>query len=414
MRAHFALSLLLAALPALGQTNTLVDPDAEPVLRALADFYRKAPAFKVDMEADTRIESEDMKQQFTTHASLAVKKPDKLALDVRNSMIGTMRLACDGSTITTYLPGPNKYTVKPAPDSLEKMSRDMGASSPACLPVISALIERDPYAALLQQASRIRYAGREKRGDVLCHRLTFTHDEFDCDAWIRIGDRPLLESIKPSLAKLGASGKLPQGMKADALLTLTGWDFPTNMPDALFTITLPAEAQQTESLIPGMGEMDGETDEEPDPGELLRLKPAPLFTLPELGGGTFDLAAEKGRHVVLLCFWTTWAGSCRQTLPVLEKLAAAYQDKQVLVLTINPREPEAVIREFLKAEKLALRVGLDRTSDVAENYQVLGIPQIIIIDKAGIVRDVYMGYGKDLERDLRERLDAVLRPEAPL
>ncbi len=413
MRVLLAVSLCLAAGAAFGQTNPVVDAEAEPVLRELANFYLKAPSFKVDMEADTRIVSEDMKQEFTTHAVLSVKKPDKLALTVRNSMIGSMLLVCDGVTITTYLPGANKYTVKPAPDSLEKMSREMGASSPACLPVISALIESDPYAALIHQASRIRYIGREKRGGVACHKLTFTHDEFDCDAWIRTGPQPLLEAIKPSLAKLGAAGKLPPGMKADAVLTLSNWDLSTNMPDALFKIALPADAQKTEALIPGMGEMEADEDE-PEPGEALRLKPAPLFKLGLLGGGEFDLAAQKGKSAVVLCFWTTWAGPCRQTLPVLETIANAYKGKQVAVLPVNPQESEESIREFLKTAGLTLAVGLDKESDVAERYQVAGIPQIVIIDKAGIVREVYMGYDRELEQDLRRQLDLLALPEQPL
>lgn len=412
MRLRLLAVLLLAALPALAQTN-LIDPQAEPVLQALATFYHAAPAFKVDMEADTHIESDDMKQEFTTHATLAVKRPDKLAMSVRNSMIGAMLVACDGATVTTYLPGPNKYTVKPAPDSLELLSRDMGASSPACLPIISALLERDPYQALIHQVTRIRYAGQEKRGGHLCHHLVFTHAEFDCEAWIRTGPLPLLEAIKPSLAKLSAAGKLPPGLKADAVLTLTGWEFPTNMPDSAFSLDLPAAAQQTESLIPGMGEMEND-DNEPDPSDALRLKPAPLFKLPLLGGGLFDLAAQKDKGATVLCFWTTWAGPCRLALPVLEKIAGAYKDKQVTVLSINPQEPEAAIREFMAAGGLTLGVALDPTSDVAEQYQVAGIPQIVIIDKTGLVRDVYMGYGKDLEKDLRKSLDSLTLPANPL
>jgi hypothetical protein len=69
-----------------------------------------------------------------------------------------------------------------------------------------------------------------------------------------------------------------------------------------------------------------------------------------------------------------------------------------------------VIRDYLKAEGLTLTVGLDPTGAVAGQYQVTGLPQVVIIDPAGLVRAVYMGFGQDLETDIRKHLDAMMRP----
>jgi thiol-disulfide isomerase/thioredoxin len=405
---RFLAILLLAALTARAQSN-IVDPEAEPVLRAFAEFYRQAPAFTVDLKADTRLETEDMKQEFTTRATLAVKKPDKLAMTLRNSMIGSVILVSDGAAITTFMPGPNQYTVKPAPASLELMASEMGPASPASLPVIAALLERDPYAALVDRAVRIRYAGRETRGGVPCHRLAFTHEDYACDAWIRVGPQPLLEAIEPSLAGPDANGKPPAGLKAEATLTLSGWDLSTNLPDSRFTIELPPGARKMDVLIPRPGGTAAE-DNGPDPDETLSAKPAPLFKLPVLDGAEFDLAARKDKTAVVLCFWTTWAGPCREALPLLAKLAAAYPANRVTVLAVNPQESEGVIRDYLKAEGLTLTVGLDPTGAVAGQYQVTGLPQVVIIDPAGLVRAVYMGFGQDLETDIRKHLDAMMRP----
>ncbi len=396
----------LATVSAADVTNT-VDPKAEAVLQSVSDYFKAAPSFKVEMEAETRIEAEDMKQEFTTRAVLAVKQPDKLAMTVKNSMIGTMVLVCDGTNVTAFLPAFNRYTVKPSGGSLEQLSLVMGGASPACLPVVSALMERDPYDALVKDASRIQYLGEEKRGEVACHRLKFTHPEFDCEAWIRTGPQPLIEAVKPCLAKMGLAGKLPPGMKTDVILNLTGWEVGTDLPAALFAMTLPPEAQKADSLFPGQSE---EEPVEVDPTEALRLKPAPTFRLPLLAGGTFDLAAQKGQAVSVLCFWTTWAGPCRLALPMLEKLAAAFKDKGVAVVGINQQEGDAAIKEFLGNAGVTIPVALDGGSEVAGLYQVAGVPQIVVVDKSGLVREVYMGYGKSLEDELRVVLEALTAP----
>ncbi|MFO7534604.1 MAG: DUF2092 domain-containing protein [Kiritimatiellia bacterium] len=411
-RLFFALfpAAFLAASSFAGDTNT-VDPKAETILRALSAYFKTVPTFKVDLEAETRIESPDMKQEFTTRATLAVKKPDKIAMAVKNSMIGTLLLTCNGATFVTFLPALNRYTIKPAPDSLEKLSIEMNASSPACLPVISALLERDPFGALVNDASRILYLGEEAFNGVPCHRLKFEHSDFDCEAWIRTGPLPLLEAIKPCLAKSAALNKMPADMKANVLLQLKNWECGGELPDSLFTLELPAEAQKVDSLFPGAAAETAE-NEEPDPSDALKQKPAPGFTLPLLGGGTFKLASQTNKAVTVICFWTTWAGPCRHALPMLEKTAASYKDKNVRFLFINQQEPEAAIHDFLKSAELTLPVGLDKESEVAGLYQVAGVPQTVIIDKAGIVREIYVGYGRSLEDDIRLQINELLLPPA--
>jgi peroxiredoxin len=394
----------LTSVPVWGNTTNGVDPQAEAVLRSLSAYFLAASSFKVDLQAETRIEAQDMKQEFTTHGNLAVKRPDKLAMTVKNSMIGSMFLACDGTNFTAYLPAFNRYTVKPSGGSLEQLSKDMGASSPAFLPVISALLEQDPYQAFVKNASRVQYVGEEKRGDVACHHVKFFHKDFDCDAWIRTGPKPLLEAVKPCLAALGCASNMPPGMKTDVILQFKDWEVSTNLPDSLFAISLPAEAQKVDSLCPAVPDKE---PEEADPAEALRSKPAPVFKLPLLGGGEFDLAAQKGKSAVVLCFWTTWAGPCHLALPMLEKEAAAFKDKGVVVVSINQQESEAAIREFIQNNGVTQPVAIDRNSDVAELYRVEGVPQIVVIDQSGLVRDIYLGYGKSLGDDLRGTLEAL-------
>ena len=389
-----------------------VDPQADTVLRGLADHFTTIDAFRVELEAQTRLESEDMKQAFTTRATLTVQRPAKLAITVKNPMIGSLFLVCDGSNTITFLPALNRYSVRPAPKSLELLSQDMGAASPVCLPVISALLEREPYEALVKEASRIVYAGRENRGDADCHRLTFTHADFDCDAWISAGPRPVLVAVKPHLARLKGKNGFPAAMHAEVEINLNAWEIGGRIPDAAFALAIPADAQKTDTLFPVRGEpaeadAGGEEEEAPDPAQALRLKPAPAFTLPLLGGGAFDLAAHKGKAPVMLLFWTSWAGPCRLLLPVFDKLARAYADKGLVCVSINEQESGDEVAAFLRDTGLKVPVALDTDSRTAALYQIAGIPQLVLIDKAGVVRESYIGYGQSLEDEVRVVLDAL-------
>src|SRR3569833_3808103 len=51
--------------------------------------------------------------------------------------------------------------------------------------------------------------------------------------------------------------------------------------------------------------------------------PAPQFTLPEKGGGQLNLAQYKGQ-VVMINFWASWCGPCRQEMPLLEDIYKKY------------------------------------------------------------------------------------------
>jgi thiol-disulfide isomerase/thioredoxin len=330
-------------------------------------------------------------------------------LTVRNSMMGAMFLVSNGTNITTFLPAFKRFTVRPAPQTLENLSLEMDGASPVCLPVISALLERDPYAALVKEATRVEYLGEEKRGDVACHRLQFTHKNFDCQAWISAGPKPLLLAVKPCLVKMATPDNRPPGLKAEVLLNLNGWELGCDIPDSQFALALPDDAMKSDTLLPGMEEPDN-ADSEENLADALHLKPAPAFKLPLLGGGTFDLAAQKGTNVVVLDFWASWCSPCRLALPVLEKTALAYKGKGVSFLSINQQESEQDIRDFLRNTGLKVTVALDSESDAAQLYKVAGIPQILVIDKAGIVRESIVGYSKTLEDELRVILDALTAP----
>lgn len=120
-------------------------------------------------------------------------------------------------------------------------------------------------------------------------------------------------------------------------------------------------------------------------------QPAPEFTLPTLEGEQVSLADHSGKDVIVLDFWASWCPPCRKGLPILDEVARDFQDRPVAVYAVNIREGKALIRDFVGKNKLSLPVLLDDTGIVADDFQVSGIPQTVIIDRNGTIHSVHVG-----------------------
>jgi thiol-disulfide isomerase/thioredoxin len=140
-------------------------------------------------------------------------------------------------------------------------------------------------------------------------------------------------------------------------------------------------------------------------------QPAPGIKLDLLDGGTFDLAARKGR-VVVLDFWATWCGPCLHALPLVDELARTYAERGVDFVAVNMEEQPANVRATLERLKLKSTVALDRDGVVAAKYAVTAIPQTVVIDRDGKVTRLFVGGGKQNLVSLQKALDE-LAPKKP-
>lgn len=111
---------------------------------------------------------------------------------------------------------------------------------------------------------------------------------------------------------------------------------------------------------------------------------APAFTLKDIQGKTFKLSAMKGKPV-LIFFGTTWCPGCRTEIPVYKKVYETYVPRGLEVIYINIMEPAQKVKRFAEAQSLPHRVLLDDNGAVANAYNVVGVPAIILVDKEGLI-----------------------------
>lgn len=114
-------------------------------------------------------------------------------------------------------------------------------------------------------------------------------------------------------------------------------------------------------------------------------KPAPEFSFPTPDGKKkFGPQNFKGKYLVL-DFWASWCGPCRQEIPHLKELYKEYNEKGVAFLSVSIDKDGAAWRKAMKEENMAwLQVQAPGAGkEVMKQYQFSGIPYILVIDKKG-------------------------------
>ena len=119
--------------------------------------------------------------------------------------------------------------------------------------------------------------------------------------------------------------------------------------------------------------------------------PAPDFALKSLSGNNVRLSELRGQ-VVLVNFWASWCGPCRQEMPLLDQLHNQYKPLGFTVLGVNVEQNSDAARHYLKDLAVHFPVLLDSTNTASKAYDVQVMPTTVIVDRNGDVRYVHKGY----------------------
>jgi len=136
--------------------------------------------------------------------------------------------------------------------------------------------------------------------------------------------------------------------------------------------------------------------------------PAPDFTLKSRGGANIKLSELRGQ-VVMINFWASWCGPCRQEMPLLEQIYQHYQPMGFTLLGINVEEDSAAADKVLKEIPVSFPVLYDNRNRVSESYQVRAMPSTILIDRDGQVRYLHQGYKSGYEDAYQEQVRELIR-----
>ena len=394
-----------------GDAQVRIDPKAEKVLRDLAGFIENAQSLRADVSMDVDIQMQGMKQQQSTKYLFAVRRPNKLAMKLQEGTNGATVIS-NGEKLYTHMPQLGMYTVKDAPERLSELGGSAGGPGMG-MGGLNDLFGDNPYQALVKDSDSIEYLGEGEVDGAPAHRLLFHQEPVDVEVWLGAGERPLPLKMVPDMSAVfkERAEQMPEqarermkNMKMEMVIRFNDWQANEDLPADTFAFTPPEDAKKVESFAAALGGGAGGGGSHP-----LEGKPAPQAKLDLLGGGQMNLAKhEKQDEVVILDFWATWCGPCRQAMPIVEQVAEEYKDRGVQLYAVNLRESPEQIKQFLESENLDVPVALDRDGQVGNAYQARSIPQTVIIGPDGQVRKVVIGFRPDLKQRLSEELDKVL------
>jgi peroxiredoxin len=135
---------------------------------------------------------------------------------------------------------------------------------------------------------------------------------------------------------------------------------------------------------------------------------APDFTLKSHSGKNMRLSELRG-EVVMINFWASWCGPCRQEMPLLDELYSQYQPMGFTILGVNVEEDSNKAKALLDDIPVSFPVLFDTSSQVSKLYDVVAMPSTVLVDRDGNVRYLHHGYKPGYEQTYQEQVRALIR-----
>ncbi len=137
-------------------------------------------------------------------------------------------------------------------------------------------------------------------------------------------------------------------------------------------------------------------------------EPAPDFTLKSMTGENVKLSELQG-NVVMINFWASWCGPCRQEMPLLDEFYKKYNKLGFVLLGINVEEDSSKAANYLREIPVSFPILYDNTNSVSKLYNVDAMPSTVLVDRNGNLRFLHRGYKPGDENEYKKLMKALMR-----
>jgi peroxiredoxin len=135
---------------------------------------------------------------------------------------------------------------------------------------------------------------------------------------------------------------------------------------------------------------------------------APDFALKSSTGENLRLSEYRG-DVVMINFWATWCGPCRQEMPLLDELYTRYERVGFNLLGVNIDDDSRRAMQMIEELGVNFPVLFDASKQVSKLYEVDAMPVTVLVDREGNVRYVHHGYKPGYEDKYLDQVRSLLR-----
>ncbi len=137
-------------------------------------------------------------------------------------------------------------------------------------------------------------------------------------------------------------------------------------------------------------------------------------SFPTLSDYKFDGAVPdtKGK-VVLVDFWASWCGPCKQSFPTLDELQKKYGPQGFVIIAVSEDEKKADMDDFLQQHPVSFNTVREAGPDgkkLVEKTEVSAMPSSFLIDTTGKVRFAHTGYyGAKTKQEYTHEIETLLK-----
>lgn len=383
------------------QETPAVSPEARLQLERMTEAYGKLDGFSVRGQFSAELDIAGQTSQETKQFEASYGGPLKFRHEIKDEML----LGGTGRQVYVYSIAEKAY-LQAVMDTSASSTPPMPAPMPQILraqnPALWMVLTKSPVDELTRNSSRVSVvAPTEIDGTSY---PTVQIDAADGSS-LQLATDPSTHLLRRMIVDLRrvfeARGAVD--VKTARLVVDYGQTAPGVPANADFSWTPPADARDL-SAENASGQPNAAAAA---PAAALEGLEAPNFTLKDEAGKEVTLAELRG-SVVVLDFWATWCPPCVEGLPALEAMAKERAERGLKVLAVNVQEDARTVARFKERTGLGLPVLFDSEGAVAGLYKVTGIPQTVVIDRAGVVRKVLVGFGPQTKSQLAEAVDAAL------
>ena len=139
------------------------------------------------------------------------------------------------------------------------------------------------------------------------------------------------------------------------------------------------------------------------------LKAGDAFPEPRAAGLEGDWPADLKGKVVLVDFWASWCGPCKQSFPVMEELRKKYGPRGLVIIAISVDQNKKDMADFLKRSPVSFTVVRDAGQKLVTQVDVASMPTSFLLDRQGKVRFIHTGFrGVETRKEYERQIESLL------
>jgi len=355
-------------------------PDSAAIVRQQALASQKYRTLQYIRASSTEMLSGPFAGTKTTgEVSMYIKKPGKSRVEARTQGQPAMVVVSDGDFIWTYNQSAKQYTKTAAATGMPGVLAGMNSID------IQSLLSGAKTTQRTIREYSMEVDGRARPCwvvEIRIEKMTLPASQNAAGDGLatQCVDKELGISLQSTVSVTITANALNMPIRTEQKTQVRSLKIDEPLDDSIFTFAPPPDGIEVDSLL---------TPALPQPN--LSGTSAPSFDLKALNGTSFSDSSLKGRPV-LLDFWTTWCGPCRQAMPALETIYRENRDKGLVILGVDAGEDRQTVETFLRTATASYPTTLSIESDILTSFQVTVYPTYVLLDSKGNIVAHQIGY----------------------